>query len=77
MTDTTSGEETFISHLVELRNRMVKASIGIAVVCAALMLWPGPAAVYDFLALPMIEAGALVYLTARVVGWIIAGAFRE
>ncbi len=56
MTDTTSGEETFISHLVELRNRMVKASIGIAVICAALMLWPGPAAVYDFLALPMIAS---------------------
>jgi sec-independent protein translocase protein TatC len=38
------GEETFISHLIELRDRLVKASIGIAIVCAALMLWPGPAA---------------------------------
>lgn len=56
MTDTTSGEETFISHLVELRNRMVKASIGIAIICAVLMLWPGPAAIYDFLARPMIES---------------------
>ena len=51
-----AGEETFISHLVELRNRLVKASIGIAIVCAALMLWPGPSHIYDLLAAPMIAS---------------------
>jgi len=51
-----AGEDTFISHLVELRNRLVKASIGIAIVCAALMLWPGPSEVYDLLAAPMIAS---------------------
>jgi sec-independent protein translocase protein TatC len=56
MTDTSAGEETFISHLVELRNRLVKASIGIALMCAALMLWPGPAEVYDIIAMPMVKA---------------------
>ncbi len=56
MTDTSAGEETFISHLVELRNRLVRASIGIAIVCAALMLWPGPAKVYDIIAMPMVKA---------------------
>ena len=56
MTDTSAGEETFISHLVELRNRLVKASIGIAIMCAALMLWPGPAMVYDIIAMPMVHA---------------------
>ena len=56
MTDTSAGEETFISHLVELRNRLVKASIGIALMCAALMLWPGPAMVYDIIAMPMVHA---------------------
>jgi sec-independent protein translocase protein TatC len=56
MTQDTAGEETFISHLVELRDRLVKASIGIAVMCAALMLWPGPAHIYDLLAAPMLAA---------------------
>ena len=44
MTEKAAGEETFISHLIELRDRLVKAIIGIAWSCAALMLWPGPAA---------------------------------
>ncbi len=56
MTDKAAGEETFISHLVELRDRVVKATIGVAVVCILLMIWPGPAAVYDFLARPMIAS---------------------
>lgn len=56
MTQETAGEETFISHLVELRDRLVKASIGIAIVCAALMLWPGPAHIYDLIAAPMLAA---------------------
>ena len=56
MTEQAGGEETFISHLVELRDRLVKASIGIALVCAALMLWPGPSQIYDLLAAPMIAS---------------------
>ncbi len=49
-------QESFISHLVELRDRLVKACAGIAVVCAALFAWPGPSAIYDFLAHPMVSA---------------------
>lgn len=56
MTEQAAGEETFISHLVELRDRLVKASIGIAIACAVLLLWPGPARIYDFLAAPMLAA---------------------
>ena len=56
MTDKAAGEETFISHLVELRDRLVKASIGIAVVCAVLFYWPGPSQIYDFIAEPMIAS---------------------
>ena len=48
--------DSFISHLVELRDRLVKASIGIAIACAALFSWPGPSAIYDFLAQPMIAS---------------------
>ncbi len=56
MTEQTGGGETFISHLIELRDRLVKSSIGIVLVCVALMLWPGPAAIYDFIARPMIAS---------------------
>ena len=56
MTTPNTGEETFISHLVELRNRLVKAAIGVVVVVAALMFWPGPAHIYDFIAQPMINS---------------------
>ena len=56
MTDKAPGEETFISHLVELRDRLVKATIGIAIVCAGLFLWPGPSEIYDFIARPMIAS---------------------
>ncbi|GAB3403597.1 twin-arginine translocase subunit TatC [Massilia agilis] len=56
MTDQASGEESFISHLIELRDRLVKAMIGVALVCLVLLLWPGPAQIYDFLATPMIES---------------------
>ncbi len=49
-------QESFISHLVELRDRLVKACIGIALVCVALFAWPGPSAVYDLLAAPMVAA---------------------
>jgi sec-independent protein translocase protein TatC len=56
MTTNAPGEETFISHLIELRNRMVRASIGIALMCAVLMAWPGPSRIYDIIAMPMIAA---------------------
>ncbi len=56
MTDKAPVEETFISHLVELRDRLVKACIGIAIVCATLFAWPGPSQIYDFIARPMIAS---------------------
>jgi len=56
MTEETAGEETFISHLVELRDRLIKATYGIVLACIVLMLWPGAAQIYDFLAAPMLAA---------------------
>ena len=56
MTTPAAGEETFISHLIELRDRLVKASIGIVLVCAGLMIWPGPSRIYDIIAMPMIAS---------------------
>jgi len=56
MTDEAAGEESFISHLVELRDRLVRATIGILVACVGLLAWPGPARIYDFLAAPMLAS---------------------
>jgi sec-independent protein translocase protein TatC len=51
-----SSQETFISHLVELRQRVVRALVAFVVVFLALFLWPGSGAIYDFLALPLMRA---------------------
>jgi len=56
MSTSNQGEETFISHLIELRDRLVKATIGIAIMCIGLMIWPGPSRIYDIIAEPMIAA---------------------
>jgi len=60
------AEETFISHLVELRDRLVRAAIGVVIICAGLFAWPGPAKIYDFLAAPMLASlppGAMMIAT--------------
>ena len=46
--------ETFISHLVELRTRLVRASVAVLGVFVVLFLFPGPSAIYDVLAQPML-----------------------
>jgi len=49
-------QETFVSHLIELRDRLIKALIAFAVVFGILMIWPGAGAIYDFLAAPLTKA---------------------
>ncbi len=50
-------QETFISHLVELRTRLVRASAVVLFVFIMLFaIWPGAAEIYDFLAQPMMNA---------------------
>ncbi len=48
------SEQPFVQHLMELRDRLVKSFIAMAIVTAALALWPGPAALYDILAAPLV-----------------------
>ena len=49
-----SDQESFISHLVELRQRLVRAVGAVAVLFVALFFWPGSGQIYDFLAAPLI-----------------------
>ena len=47
-------EQPFVSHLVELRDRLVRALIAVGVAFAALCIWPGPSGLYDLLAAPLV-----------------------
>ena len=51
-----ADQESFISHLVELRSRLVRAVGAIGVFFVALFLYPGSGPIYDVLALPLMNA---------------------
>jgi sec-independent protein translocase protein TatC len=46
-------EQPFVSHLVELRDRLVRSCIAIGICFGVLTIWPGPAGLYDLLAAPL------------------------
>ena len=48
-------EQPFVSHLVELRDRLIRALIAVGVCFAVLSFWPGPGHLYDLLAKPLVE----------------------
>ena len=59
-------EQPFVSHLVELRDRLIRAVIAIAVCFVGLALYPGPSGLYDLLAAPLVAhlpAGATLIAT--------------
>jgi len=47
-------EAPFVSHLIELRDRMIRAFIAIGIAFGVLAFFPGPAGLYDLLAQPMV-----------------------
>lgn len=67
-------EQPFVAHLVELRDRLIKASIAIGVVAAVLAVFPGPAALYDILAAPLVAhlpKGATLIATSVISPFIV------
>jgi len=67
-------EQPFVAHLVELRDRLIKAFIAMAVAGAALALWPGPAALYDVLAAPLtatLPKGATLIATSVISPFLV------
>jgi len=48
------SEQPFVQHLMELRDRMIKAILAIGVAAAFLFFFPGPGPLYDMLAAPLI-----------------------
>jgi sec-independent protein translocase protein TatC len=51
-----SEHESFVSHLVELRNRLLRAVVAFLLVFVGLMFYPGAAAIFDLLAQPIQSA---------------------
>jgi sec-independent protein translocase protein TatC len=51
-----SDQESFISHLVELRQRLVRAVGAVAAIFVVLFIYPGSGFIYDLLALPLMNA---------------------
>ncbi len=67
-----SMQETFISHLVELRDRVLRAVVVILVFFVALMPWAGD--IYDILAMPMMNTlpeGASMIATGVVTPFFV------
>lgn len=67
-------EQPFVQHLVELRDRLLKAVVAIAVVAIALALYPGPGALYDILAAPLVAhlpVGATLIATSVISPFLV------
>ena len=56
MTQDAAPQDTFISHLVELRTRLLRAVLAVLGVFVVLFIYPGPSTIYDVLAQPMLAS---------------------
>ncbi len=67
-------EQPFVTHLIELRDRLIRASIAIGVCFAVLALWPGPSGLYDILAAPLVAhlpKGATLIATSVISPFLV------
>ncbi len=68
------SEAPFVSHLIELRDRLIRALIAVGVVFGALMLWPGAGTLYDLLAAPLtrhLPEGATLIATSVITPFLV------
>ena len=68
------SEQPFVEHLVELRDRLIKAVVAVGVVAGLLALYPGPATLYDWLAAPLVAhlpVGATLIATSVISPFIV------
>jgi sec-independent protein translocase protein TatC len=67
-------EQPFVAHLMELRDRLIKAVIAVGVVAVVLAFWPGPSRLYDFLAAPLVAylpKGATLIATSVISPFVV------
>ncbi|HEU0229956.1 MAG TPA: twin-arginine translocase subunit TatC [Burkholderiaceae bacterium] len=51
-----STQDTFISHLIELRTRLIRAVASVLIIFVVLFIYPGAGKIYDILAAPMLAS---------------------
>ncbi len=56
MTQADDTQDTFISHLIELRSRLLRAVGTVLAIFVVLFIYPGPSYIYDLLAQPMLHS---------------------
>ncbi|HXZ51898.1 MAG TPA: twin-arginine translocase subunit TatC [Burkholderiales bacterium] len=69
-----SDQDTFMSHLIELRQRLVRAVFAVLAVFVVLFIYPGSGPIYDFLAAPLMRAlpeGAKMIATGVVTPFVV------
>ncbi len=67
-------EQPFVQHLIELRDRLVKSTIAVAIAAAVLSIFPGPAELYDLLAAPLVAqlpSGATLIATSVISPFLV------
>ena len=69
-----SDQESFMSHLIELRQRLVRAVGAVLTLFVALFIWPGSGYIYDLLAAPLMSAlpeGAKMIATGVITPFMV------
>ena len=69
-----SDQESFMSHLIELRQRLVRAVGTVLVLFLIFIFWPGSGRIYDFLAAPLMTAlpeGAKMIATGVITPFMV------
>ena len=67
-------EQPFVQHLIELRDRIIKATLAIGIAALLLAIFPGPAALYDVLAAPLVATlpkGATLIATSVISPFLV------
>jgi sec-independent protein translocase protein TatC len=68
------AQESFMSHLVELRQRLVRAVAAVLALFVVLFIWPGSGYIYDLLAAPLMSAlpqGAKMIATGVITPFMV------
>ncbi|HXJ51833.1 MAG TPA: twin-arginine translocase subunit TatC [Burkholderiales bacterium] len=69
-----SDQESFMSHLIELRSRLVRAVGAVLALFLLLFVWPGSGYIYDLLAAPLMSAlpeGAKMIATGVITPFMV------
>lgn len=67
-------EAPFVSHLIELRDRLVRSLLSVLVTFGVLAVWPGPAALFDMLSVPLVAhlpQGATMIATSVISPFLV------